>query len=79
MPLTKSDLSAIRNVVKEEVSPIKSDVSMLKTDVSGLKKGLLRIEKKFDKLFNFLDRKYIEVKDDIRGIQAHLHLPISEY
>jgi len=69
MTLTKQDLFAIRGVVREEI----------KKEVSPIKKSLVKIEKKFDELFDFLDEKYLEVKKDVRKIQNHLHLPISDF
>ncbi len=67
--LTKPDLQSIRLIIKEEVI----------SETGPIRKGLKRIEKKFDELFDFLDRKYIEVKKDIRNIQGHIKLPLSEY
>lgn len=69
MTLTKEDLSAIRGVVREEI----------KVEVAPIKKSLIRIEKKFDELFNFLDKKYLEVRRDVQVIQKHLHLPVSDF
>jgi len=44
-----------------------------------VKEELEPFNKKFDKLFNFLDKKYLEVKKDVRVIQNHLHLPVSDF
>jgi hypothetical protein len=49
MALTKTDLQAIRRIIKGEINPIKSDLSVLKKDIK-------KIDKKFDKLFGYLDR-----------------------
>ena len=72
MALTQKDLSAIRGVMREEIAPVKKDIS-------SLKKGIARIEKKFSELFDFLDKKYLEVKRDVRVIQKHLHLTVSDF
>ena len=63
--LTKSDLSAIDEIVTKRVKP--------------LEKGQKQLKKRFDELFKFLDKKYVQTKTDIRKIQAHLDLPVSEY
>ncbi len=52
MGLTKSDLKAIRQVVKEETKP-----QFKKTD-----KKIDTINDKFDKLFNFLDKDWSKLK-----------------
>lgn len=69
MTLTKNDLNAIRGVVKEEI----------KLEIAPLNKKIDKLKIRFDELFDFLDKKYIEVKKDIRHIQNHLHLPVSEF
>lgn len=65
MVLTKEDLQAIDGLIVKRISP--------------LAKNIKQIEKKFDELFNFLDKKYLVVKRDVRNVQKHLHLPISDF
>lgn len=49
--LTKTDLRAIRRVVKSETDPLKSDLSVVK-------KGIKKLNDKFTELFNFLDKEW---------------------
>ncbi len=65
MALTKRDIELIDGLLVKRIDPIE--------------KRLGKIEKKFDDLFDFLDKKYIEVKRDVRNIQSHLHLPVSDF
>ncbi len=65
MELTKRDIELIDGLLVKRINPIE--------------KRLGKIEKKFDDLFDFLDKKYIEVKRDAGNIQSHLHLPVSDF
>ncbi len=65
MTLTKADLKAIDGLLIKRTSPIN--------------RRLTKIEKKFDELFDFLDKKYLDVKRDVRNIQNHFHLPVSNF
>ena len=48
MALTREDLQAIREVVKEELEPVKTDVEVLKADVEILKAdGCRRFKRRF--------------------------------
>jgi predicted nuclease with TOPRIM domain len=67
--LTKEDLSAIRGVVKDEL-----EVTNKKID-----KNYISLKKRFDELFDFLDRKYVQLQKEVREIQGHLHLPVSDF
>ncbi len=69
MTLTKRDLEAIRGVVKEELSPMDKKIN----------RNFVFLKKRFDELFNFLDKSYVKVKTEVREIQTHLHLPITDY
>ena len=68
MTLTKSDLSAIKKIVKSEV----------KTGIKPLSKKIDKLDKKFDGLFNFLDRDVSKVKVRIDHIDRHLGINTSE-
>lgn len=72
MVLTKSDLSAIRQVVKGETDPIKSDLMIVKKDVKGL-------NKKFTRLFNFLDKEWSKLKRRADYFDEHLGIDTKEF
>ena len=76
---TKSDLKDF--ATKSDLEDIKSDTNNIKAVIKTLatKKDLQKIDKKFDKLFNFLDEDYLKVKRDVRNIQSHLHIPVSDF
>ena len=67
--LTKSDVNLIGAILDDRLE--KKGVAT--------KKDIQRIEKKFDKLFDFLDKDYIKVKQDVREIQSTLHIPVSAF
>jgi hypothetical protein len=69
MTLTKNDLKAIDGLLVKRLQPLEK-----KTD-----KNFIFIKKKFDELFDFLDNKYLQVKKEVREIQSHLHLPVSDF
>ena len=52
MSLTKSDLSSIRQAVREETKP-----------------QFQKLEKKFDKLFNFLDKDHTKLVKRVRTLE----------
>lgn len=54
----------------------KKDLSAIQNIVDG---SIDKIDKKFDKLFNFLDKEHMRTKDEVREIQKHLRLPISDF
>lgn len=68
MSLTKSDLSAIRQIVKGEV----------KIGIDPVKRDLKKLDKKFDDLFNFLDKDVSQVKRRVDYIDGHLGITTSE-
>lgn len=37
------------------------------------------LEKKFDELFNFLDREHSKLKTEVKIVQEHLHLPTLDF
>ena len=57
MSLTKSDLSSIRQVVREETKP-----------------QFQRLEKKFDRLFNFLDKEHTNLVKRVQTIENELEI-----
>ena len=69
MSLTKSDLQAIDQLLEKRIGP-------LEKGHESIKKDLKKINKKFDKLFNFLDREWsklakrISYHDDLHGIDT---------
>lgn len=82
--LTVNQLKDVINEVLDSKSfATKSDLKNFATkdDLKTLatKKDLRKIDKKFDKLFNFLDEDYLKVKRDVRNIQSHLHIPVSDF
>jgi hypothetical protein len=76
---TKTDLKGF--ATKADLDSIKNDTNGIKAVIKTLatKKDLQKIDKKFDKLFDFLDRDYLRVKSDVRDIQSHLNLPVSDF
>ena len=54
--LTKSDLSAIKRTIKDETRPFKKRFDKVDSKLAVLETGQKRIEKKFDDLFDFIDR-----------------------
>lgn len=68
MALTKSDLSAIRQVVREETKP----------QFESLKKKADKLDKKFTKLFNFLDKEWSRLKRRTDNHDKILRVDTSE-
>ena len=90
MALTKNDLEAIRGVIKEELVPTNKRIVSLDKKVGDLDNRVVSLDKKidrnfvflkkrFDELFNFLDKSYVKVKTEVREIQTHLHLRVTDY
>ncbi|MEK7550740.1 MAG: hypothetical protein AAB535_03070 [Patescibacteria group bacterium] len=82
MSLTKNDLGAIKVLIQETFDQKITEKGLAtKKDLKELstKKDLQKIDKKFDKLIGFLDKDYLRVKQDVREIQSHLHLPVSDF
>ena len=81
--LTKSDLKAIKEVVESSTFPKfeKLDIrfNKLERKVGAVDKKIDWVKRRFDDLFTFLDKKYLESKRDVRKIQSHLHLPLSDF
>jgi hypothetical protein len=67
MTLTKSDLSSIREILKDETG----------YRFDKLEKGQKRIENKFDDLFDFLDKDLSTVKRRVSYIDHHLKIDTS--
>jgi hypothetical protein len=65
MSLTKGDLQAIKQIVSEEIKPIRKDIG--------------KVEKRFDQLFNFLDKEHSKLKVEVKTIQSRLHIPTLDF
>jgi len=65
MSLTKSDLSSIRQVVREETKPQFQKIE--------------KVDKKFDKLFNFLDKDHTKLVKRVRTIENNLEISPPEF
>jgi hypothetical protein len=76
---TKDDLKSF--ATKDDLNAIKSDTNNIQEVIKTLatKKDVQKIDKKFDKLFNFLDKDYLRVKRDVREIESHLNIPVSDF
>ena len=72
MALTKTDLSSIRQVVKDETKPQFEQVGKR---FDRMEKKIDKVDKKFDKLFNYLDKDVSHFK---RKVAVHLNIPVSE-
>lgn len=70
-------------VLDKKVGSLDKKVGSLDKKVNNLDKKVDRnfvyLKKRFDELFNHLDKKYLEAKRDIRNIQSHLRLPVSDF
>lgn len=75
MPLTKSDLQQIGNIVEEKLQPIKTDVGQLKTDVAGLKTdvGQLKID------MTGVKKDLKSVKKDVRYLRKTVNIVVKNY
>jgi hypothetical protein len=76
LSLTKEDLSAIRGVVKDVV---RDELVVTNRTIEKIAKNQISLKKRFDELFDFLDRKYVQLQKEVREIQGHLHLPVSDF
>jgi len=85
--LTKQDLGQIKKIVDGSVKSIKTDVSGLKGDISGLKKDMSqvkkdvkKIDKKFDELFDFIDKDHMNLVKRVVRIETHLNIqPLADF
>jgi len=66
--LTKTDLSQIRKIFKDEVAPLKRDVKTLRSDVTSIRKDVKII-------VNFFDTEYLELRKRVERIEDYLKLP----
>ena len=73
--LTKSDLSAIKGIIKDETKPFKKRFDKVDSKLTVLETGQKRIEKKFDDLFDFIDR---DVSHFRKKTAYHLGIDIAE-
>ena len=62
--LTKSDLKEINKIVKPENEALRKE----------MKKGFTKLDKKLDKVINFLDRDHLRLVERIERIEHHLNL-----
>lgn len=78
MTLTKKDLKNVGLTFEQKFDELgvvtKNDIKNVAT-----KKDVQKIDKKFDKLFNFLDRDLSKTKRQVREIQEHFRMPTSEF
>ena len=65
-------LQAMNVLIEKKTKP-------LEIGILSLEKGQKRIEKKFDDLFNFLDREHSKLKTEVKIVQEHLHLPTLDF
>lgn len=69
MTLTKTDLSSIRQVVREETKP----------QFQKLERKIDKVDGKFDKLFNFLDKEHTKLVKRVRTIESKLEIFPPEF
>ena len=69
---TKNDLKPFATKNDLKLFATKDDIKLLAT-----RKDVQKIDKKFDKLFKFLDRDFSKTKREVMEIQEHLNLPIA--
>jgi len=67
--LTKSDLTAIRQVVREETEP---RFDKLEEGQASLATRIDKVDKKFDKLFKFLDKEWSRLFKRVKHLENHL-------
>lgn len=76
--LTKKDLLQIeeiidkktRRIVQEEIKPIKGEIKTIKKDVAKIRADIKVI-------ISFFDREYLELRERVERIEAHLGLSPS--
>lgn len=67
------------DVLEKGQDDIKADVKETRLDMIQLTHGIKRIEKKFDDLFDFLDKDWSQLKRQTARIERHLDLqPLPE-
>jgi len=69
MSLTKSDLIAIKNIVKGETDPIQSEIKRID-------KRIGKLDHKFDSFFKFLDKDLSYFK---KKVASKLNIGLSEF
>jgi len=67
MALTKTDLSSIRQVIREETVSKKETVSRFD-----------KLDKKFEKLFNFLDKDWSKLRRRMKTVEDELGINPSQ-
>lgn len=74
--LTKSDLSNIRSVIKDELSnhPTKAGLT---SELKPLKADLAQIRKDVKAIVSFFDREYVELRRRVEQIEHHLGISTS--
>lgn len=74
--LTKSDITQIRGVVREEVEMVvEEQIDPLKKDVKILKKSVKKIEKTLDIVIKTFDDQDVKMAKRVTKIEQHLNLP----
>ena len=89
MPLTKSDLQQIGNIVEEKLQPIKTDVGQLKTDVAGLKTDVGQLKTDVAGLktdvgqlktdMTGVKKDLKSVKKDVRYLRKTINIVVKNY
>ena len=86
--LTKSDLSAIRQVIKEQIQtelkplrqdiqalkPLRQDIQELKSDVKSVKKDITEIRNDLEMVTGEFDKEQVALKKRTDRIEKHLDL-----
>lgn len=77
MTLTKSDLSAIKEIVNSSIESQTPSVvrSVIKEELTPIREDIKRVEKKLNDHFNYLDRDVSYFK---RKMASHLKVPVSD-
>jgi len=73
----KTDVSGLKGDIsglKKDVGGLKTDVSGLKKDMSQVKKDVKKIDKKFDELFDFIDKDHMNLVKRVVRIETHLNI-----
>jgi predicted nuclease with TOPRIM domain len=75
--LTKTDLSEIRGVIKNEIQTETPKIvrQVLQTELKPIKKSLNKIEKRLDETIEFFDNEVTFVKKRVDRVEDNLNLP----
>jgi len=82
----KTDLSSVKtdlSSVKNDLSSVKTDVASVKTDVSSVRSDLVAMEKRLDtkflKLFDFLDKEVMKDRRRTARLEEVVGISNNEY